>query len=228
MPEYEDRPRALQMAARVEKTDPPLLADVFAAAALGVIALLDDHRSLVGGEWYDEVAAWNGARIRKIMRRARSSEWDRAQTVPGLTIRHRTAEVRIFVPGVVDEAPRELRKLQIQSTPLDEPEQVSALALPPEPTLTVLLNPAVEMSWGKRGAQVAHAAQRCWQQLDRKARLDWNAANRPVRVVTPTHDLWDALLPTMSTTIRDGGFTEIAPGTLTAAAVLRGSRDAPG
>lgn len=215
------------MAARVEKIDPPLLDDVFAGAALGVIALLDDHRSLPGGEWHDEVTAWNGARIRKIMRRARASEWDRAQTVPGLTIAHRTAEVRVFVPGVVDEAPRELRKLQIQSTPLDEPEQVSELAAPADPTLTVLLNPSVEMSWGKRGAQVAHAAQRCWQRFERKDRLDWNAANRPVRVLTPTHGLWDELLPTMTTTIKDGGFTEIAPGTLTAAAALRRSRDAP-
>lgn len=215
------------MAARVEKIDPPLLDDVFAGAALGVIALLDDHRSLPGGEWHDEVTAWNGARIRKIMRRARASEWDRAQTVPGLTIAHRTAEVRVFVPGVVDEAPRELRKLQIQSTPLDEPEQVSELTAPADPTLTVLLNPSVEMSWGKRGAQVAHAAQRCWQRFERKDRLDWNAANRPVRVLTPTHGLWDELLPTMTTTIKDGGFTEIAPGTLTAAAALRRSRDAP-
>lgn len=208
------------MAARVEKNNPPLLDDVFAAAALGVIALLDHHRSLPGGEWHDEVAAWNGARIRKIMRRARASDWERAQSVPGLTIRRRTAEVRIFVPGVVDEAPRALSKLQIQSTPLDEPEQVSDVATPSNPTLTVLLNPEVEMSWGKRGAQVAHAAQRCWEKLDRGSRLDWNASNRPVRVLTPTRPLWDELLPTMAITIRDGGFTEIAPGTLTAAAAL--------
>ena len=52
MPKYEERPRALQMAARVEKVDPPLMGDVFAAAARGVIMLLDDSRSLPGGEWH--------------------------------------------------------------------------------------------------------------------------------------------------------------------------------
>ena len=213
--------RALQLATRVEKLDPPLLDDVFAATARGVIQLLDDHRSLPGGEWHDEVAAWNGARIRKIMRRARASAWQRAQSVPGLTIVHGTAEVRVFVPGPIDEAPPELSKLQIQSTPLDEPERIGQLDAVALPTLTVLLNPAVEMSWGKRGAQVAHAAQRCWEQLDRTERLDWNAATRPVRVHTPTLELWGELLPTMTTQIRDGGFTEIAPGTLTAAAVLQ-------
>lgn len=218
--DQQDRPRALQMAARVEKIDPPTLDDVFAAAALGVIALLDDHRSLPGGEWHDEVAAWNGARIRKIMRRARASAWERAQGVPGLTVRHGSAEVRVFVPGLIDEAPSELSKLQIQSTPLDEPLPVASLGPVDDPTLTILLNPAVEMSWGKRGAQVAHAAQRCWETLDRTDRLDWNAAMRPVQVVTPTSSLWDELLPETTTQIRDGGFTEIAPGTLTAAAMF--------
>lgn len=208
------------MAARVEKLTPPLLDDVFAGAALGVIALLDDYRSLPGGEWHDEVSAWNGARIRKIMRRARASAWERAQGVPGLTIRHGTAEVRIFVPGVIANAPFELSKLQIQSTPLDEPDRARSLEDVERPTLTVLLNPAVEMSWGKRGAQVAHAAQRCWQQLDRRDRLDWNAAGQPVRVLTPTDALWADLIDRVPTTIRDGGFTEIAPGTLTAAAEL--------
>ncbi|MFT7474752.1 MAG: peptidyl-tRNA hydrolase [Verrucomicrobiales bacterium] len=220
MSETEERPRALQMAAKVEKLDPPLLDDVFAAAAQGVIALLDDHRSLPGGEWHEEVAAWNGARIRKIMRRARASAWIRAQEVPGLTIVHGTAHVRVFVPGRIDEAPPELSKLQIQSSPLDEPERAATLEPVADPTLTILLNPAVEMSWGKRGAQVAHAAQRCWEGLERGDRLDWNAAGRPVRVVTPRPELWEVRLQNSSAQIRDGGFTEIAPGTLTSCASL--------
>lgn len=208
------------MAARVEKTDPPPLSDIFIGAARGVIALLDDHRSLPEGEWHDDVAAWRGARIRKIMRRGRASLWDRAQDLPGLTVRHGAAEVRIFVPGVMADAPRALRKLQIQASPLDEPEQISSLSPVAEPTLTILLHPEVEMSWGKRCAQVGHAAQRCWEQLDRTDRLDWNAASRHIRVHTPTPALWDELLPQATTTIRDGGFTEVAPGTLTAAAWL--------
>lgn len=222
--------RALQFAARVEKLEPPSLADVFVATALGVIAILDDHRSLPGGDWYDEVSAWNGARIRKIVRRARGSAWGRAHAVQGVTIVHGTAMVRAFVPGVIDQAPVELSKLQIQSTPLDEPPRT--VALPPRLStsprytetpvvLTIGLNPAVEMTWGKRAAQVAHAAHRCWEGLDRGDRLDWNAAGRQIDVVSPDPSLWAEVFADAPVQIRDGGFTEVAPGTNTAAAFLR-------
>ena len=217
----EEQPRrALQMAARVEKVDPPLLEDIFCAAALGVVMMLDHAKSLPDGDWHDEVAAWNGSRIRKIMRRARASAWQRAQEVPGLTVVHGTAEVRIFVPGLIDAAPPELSKLQIRSSPLDEPEQVDTMPGVEAPTLLVALDPAVEMSWGKRAAQVAHASQRCWEKLDRTQRMDWNAATRSVRVITPTAELWERVVADAPVVIRDGGFTEIAPGTRTAAAQL--------
>ncbi len=230
----EESPRAMQFAARVEKLEPPALSDVFAATALGVIAVLDDHRSMPGGEWHVEVAAWNGARIRKIVRRARGAAWERAQGVPGLTIVHGSAAVRAFVPGIIDQAPPELAKLQIQSTPLDEPSRVDALpsrgtgstAYADTPVvLTIGLHPAVEMSWGKRAAQVAHAAQRCWEQLDRTDRLTWNATGRHVDVVTPSAELWEAEFADAAVQIRDGGFTEVAPGTNTAAAFLRVTPD---
>lgn len=223
MSESPEPRRALQMAARVEKTDPPLLDDIFSAAALGVVMMLDHAKSLPGGEWHDEVSAWNGSGIRKIMRRARASAWQRAQEVPGLTVTHGTAEVRVFVPGLIDAAPPELSKLQIQSSPLDEPEQVEKMPTFEAPTLLVALDPAVDMSWGKRGAQVAHASQRCWEKLDRTQRLNWNAATRPVRVITPAAELWERFVADAPVVIRDGGFTEIAPGTRTAAAQLVGA-----
>lgn len=208
------------MATRVEKLSPPQVEDVFGAAARGVIAMLDDHRNLAGGEWHEDIQAWNGARIRKIMRRARGAAWEKAQEVPGLTVHYGSAQVRVFVPGFIDEAPPALAKLQIQSTPLDEPDPTARLEPTEHTTLTIALNPDVEMSWGKRAAQVAHAAQRSWESLDRTDRLDWNADGRRVRVVQPTVALWETLLTTAPTTIRDGGFTEVAPGTLTTAAQL--------
>lgn len=208
------------MAARVEKSDPPTVSDIFTASALGVIMMLDHAKSLPGGEWHDEVAAWNGARIRKIVRRARASAWERAQSVPGLTVRHGSAEVRVFVPSIIDDAPLEVSKLQIQSSPLDEPKTVNAMPTVDQPTMLIALDPAVEMSWGKRAAQVAHASQRLWQQLSRTERLDWNGATRPVQVIAPSQSLWDELVAVASVTIKDGGFTEVAPGTRTAAALL--------
>ena len=86
--------------------------------------------------------------------------------------------------------------------------------------MLIALDPAVEMSWGKRAAQVAHASQRLWQQLSRTERLDWNGATRPVQVIAPSQSLWDELVAVASVTIKDGGFTEVAPGTRTAAALL--------
>lgn len=216
----EERPRALQMATRVEKLSPPRLEDVFVATARGVVAMLDDHRNLPGGEWRDDIAAWNGARIRKIMRRARGTAWEKAQSVPGLNLHHESAQVRIFVPGFIDEAPPALAKLQIQSTPLNELEATVELDPIRFATLTVALNPTVEMSWGKQSAQVAHAAQRCWESLERRERLDWNADGRRVQVIRPTATLWESFLPSAETQIRDGGFTEVERGTLTAAARL--------
>lgn len=209
-------PLALQMAARVEKIAPPLVADILAAAARSVIELLEDERTRPGGEWHDAVAAWNGARIRKIMRRGRASAWDRAQDVPGVTVQVGTAEVRAFVPGPLDEAPRDLAKLQIQSTPLDEPEMISKLPTIDVCELLIAVTPDVEMSWGKLAAQCAHAGQRAWERAAPEARDRWRACGSVIRVVRPTNILWDELRSGPVEEIHDGGFTEIPAGTLTA------------
>ena len=217
-----DSPLALQLAARVEKIDPPLVDDIFAAAALAVIELLEDERSQpmtpLGepGEWYDEVAAWNGARIRKIMRRGRASAWRRAQDVPGVTVTVGTAEVRAFVPGPLDEAPRDLAKLQIQSSPLDEPALTSERPSIGVGELVIAVTPDLETSWGKLGAQCAHAGQRAWERSQPEARDRWRAMGSSVRLLHPDAALWDELRAGPVEAIRDGGFTEIPAGSLTA------------
>lgn len=220
-PEVE-RPLALQMAARVEKVDPPLVDDVFAAAALSVIRLLDDERSAPGGEWHDEVATWNGARIRKIMRRGRASAWERAQQVPGVTVRLGTAEVRAFVPGPVDAAPRDLAKLQIQSTPLGDVERSDRL-VGADGSLVIVTTPEVEMSWGKLAAQCAHGGQRVWERAGSEARAQWEADGAPIRVIHAEPGLWDEVRGMDPVEIRDGGFTEIPSGTLTVCAFWHSS-----
>ncbi len=218
----EGSPLALQMAARVEKLDPPLVDDILAAAARSVIELLDDERSRPEGEWHDAVAAWNGARIRKIMRRGRASPWQRAQDVPGVTVTVGTAEVRAFVPSPLDDAPRDLAKLQIQSTPLDEPELVSERPTIEVGELVIAVTPDLEMSWGKLAAQCAHAGQRAWERATPEARDRWRAAGSPVRLVHPDGGLWDELRSGPVEEIRDGGFTEIPAGSLTAIGWIEG------
>lgn len=212
-----DSPLALQLAARVEKLDPPLVDDVLAGAALAVIRLISDERSQPGGAWHDAVSAWNGSKIRKLMRRGRASAWERAQSVPGVTVVVGTAEVRAFVPGPMASAPTDLAKLQIQTPPLDQPDRADVL---PEDAarpgvLVIAVTPDVDMSWGKLAAQCAHAGQRLWERTDDEARSRWQAAGNPIAIVRPTATLWPDLLDGANVQIHDGGFTEIPAGTLT-------------
>lgn len=217
-------PLALQIAVRVERDDPPTTVEAATAAALATIALLDDPRSGPGGPWHDDVRRWTSARIRKIVRRARGSAWTRVQAVDGVTVGPTRpggaspVEARAFVPGPIDRVPRPVGRLQIQSTPLDDPPRVAAL---PDRVagLVVAVTPEVEMSWGKQAAQCAHAAQRAWATASARRRSAWDAAGRPLTVIHPDHRLWERLVDEADVTIRDGGYTEIPAGTRTTAAV---------
>ena len=204
------------MAVRVEKLDPPTTTAICAAAALATIGLLEDDRSRPGGSWHEAVAAWNGDRIRKLVRRGRASAWDRAQVPDGVTVERDGAEVRAYVPGPLDEAPEALAKLRIKSTALDEVEQVSTL--PQVSGLMIAVTPLVEMSWGKQAAQCAHAGQWAWMRSDSEIVARWDVAGRPITIVHPSPALWDGVADTAPVQIRDGGYTEIPAGTRTAVA----------
>ncbi|MGH1506187.1 MAG: peptidyl-tRNA hydrolase [Acidimicrobiales bacterium] len=214
----EERPWAMQLAARVEKIDPPPVDAIWEAAILATVGLLADGRSCGDGPWAEAVDHWNGRRIRKIVRRARGAAWERAQAADGVTVHHRGAEVRAFVPCPVDAPPAEVARLQIQSTPLDEPDADRAEPTSPG-TLVVTLTPEVEMSWGKRAAQSAHAGQWAWMRADDERRATWAAAGRPVRVhMAADSTAWADAVDAATVEIHDGGFTEIAAGTKTAVA----------
>ena len=209
----EPAPWALQLAVRVEKLTPPTTAGACAATALATIELLDDDRSKPGGIWHTAVDTWNGARIRKIVRRARASAWVRAQSTSGVTVERDGAQARAFVPSPMDQAPREVTKLQIQSTALDDVSQIDSLPELAAPTLVLAITPHFEMSWGKQAAQCAHAGQRAWMTSEPDTIAAWNIAGRPITVLHPTAALWDSLDDVATTRIHDGGFTEIPPGT---------------
>lgn len=210
-----ESPWALQLAVRVEKAAPPLVAAVCRATVLATIALLDDERSGPGGPWHEAVSTWNGVRIRKIVRRGRASAWERAQGVDGVTIVHEGAEVRAFVPSRMNEAPREITKLQIQATPLDEPERDDELPALDDGAMVVAVTPEVEMTWGKRAAQCAHAGQLLWRDAPAERRSTWDDAGRPVVVIHPTRSLWQRIDAIAEVRVHDAGYTEIPPDTNT-------------
>lgn len=112
----------LPLVVHIEKTDPPARTDALRTAARAVLTMLSDERSLGEGEWAQLMRDWQDARIRKVVRRARGAEWRKASALPGITVTGEQAEVRVFPPVPLDGWPKELAKLQVSGTDLDDPE----------------------------------------------------------------------------------------------------------
>ncbi|MFJ1569112.1 aminoacyl-tRNA hydrolase [Streptomyces erythrochromogenes] len=206
----------LPLVVRIEKAEPPARTDALETAARAVLVLLTDERAHGEGEWAQAVRDWQDARIRKVVRRARGAEWRKAETLPGITVHGDAAQVRVFPPVPLDGWPKELAKLQVSGTDLDDPEPVAAAdgtALP-----VLWLNPALEMSAGKAMAQAGHAAQLAWWELTRAERAAWQESGFRLAVRTAARERWAELSGSGLPVVRDAGFTEIAPGSATVVA----------
>jgi peptidyl-tRNA hydrolase len=205
----------LTLVLRVEKAERPGQTDALETAARAVLAILADERSGGDGHWAEAMRNWQDARIRKVVRRARGAEWRRASALPGITVTGETAEVRVFPPVPLDEVPRDLAKLQVTGTDLEDPEPPGA----PDPAEPVLwVNPGLTMSTGKTMAQVGHAAQLAWWELSDADRKAWSADRfgLSVRIAAPTR--WRTLLTSGLPVVQDAGFTEVEPGSYTVVA----------
>ncbi|MFE5038806.1 peptidyl-tRNA hydrolase [Streptomyces sp. NPDC056683] len=205
----------LPLVVRIEKSAPPARTDALETAARAVLSLLSDARVLGDGEWAQAVRDWEDARIRKVVRRARGAEWRRAGELPGITLTGKSAEVRVFPPVPLDGWPKELAKLQVSGTELDDPEPpVDADRSAP----VLWLNPELEMSAGKAMAQAGHGAQLAWWALSEEEREAWRDAGFPLAVRTADPAEWRELTRSGLPLVRDAGFTEIAPGSCTVVA----------
>lgn len=205
----------LPLVVHIEKTAPPARTDALRTAARAVLTILSDERSLDEGDWARVMRDWQDARIRKVVRRARGAEWRKASALPGITVTGDSAEVRVFPPVPLDGWPKELAKLQVSGTDLDDPEPPAA----PDPAGPVLwLNPDLDMSAGKTMAQAGHGAQLAWWELSETERKAWREAGFPLSVATPDAARWRELTLSGLPVVRDAGFTEIAPGSCTVVA----------
>lgn len=205
----------LPLVVRIEKAEPPARTDALEAAARAVLDILADERSLGDGEWAQAMRDWQDARIRKVVRRARGAEWRKAAALPGIAVTQGRAEVRVFPPVPLDGWPKELAKLQVSGTDLDDPEPPAA----PDVAGPVLwLSPELDMSAGKAMAQAGHGAQLAWWELSEADRKAWREAGFPlaVRTAEPAH--WQDLTVSGLPVVRDAGFTEIVPGSCTVVA----------
>jgi peptidyl-tRNA hydrolase len=224
---------ALPLVIHVERAAPPTRTDALEGAARAVLYFLADPRvTQDDGEWAAAVRAWETGRIRKVVRRARGAAWQRALALPGITVRHRTAEVRVYPPVPVDDWPPDLARLQVSGTELEESEPPGEV---PAGTAVLWLNPELPMTAGKAMAQVGHAAQLAWWRLEPRVRSEWkdrdfDLAVRPAgfcqQESTAPAERWAELVASGLPVVRDGGFTEVAPGSCTVVADLPALRPA--
>jgi peptidyl-tRNA hydrolase len=222
------REYALPFVIHVEKADPPYRTDAIEAAARATLVFLSDPRvTEADGEWADAVRRWTDGRIRKVVRRARGANWRRAAALPGVTIVHRSAEVRVYPPVPNDDWPPDLSRLQVSGTDLEDPPQEVPDSGPQRrppglaPTLPVLyLNPHLSMTAGKAMAQAGHGAQLAWWAADGRGRSAWKDSGFDLAVRTAEPAQWEELLASGLPVVRDGGFTEVEPGSSTVVADL--------
>ncbi|MFG2777199.1 aminoacyl-tRNA hydrolase [Streptomyces prunicolor] len=202
----------LPLVVRIERDAPPARTDALETAARAVLTILSDDRAVGDGEWAQVMRDWQDARIRKVVRRARGAEWRRAEALPGITVTGKSAEVRVFPPVPLDGWPKDLARLQVSGTDLDDPEPPADA----DPTAPVLwLNPDLDMSAGKTMAQTGHGAQLAWWELSDEERTAWRQAGFPLSVRTADPARWAELTSSGLPLVKDAGFTEIAPGSAT-------------
>lgn len=216
---------AMPIVLHIPKAEPPARSALLEAAAVATVALCLDPR--VGpdadgnpGPWQDAFRAWNDARIRKVSRRARGAHWRAAQEVAGVTVDHGGAQARALVPGPVGELDPRISRLQIGGTdlPPDEPEPA------PDGVPVLWVNEALGMSVGKAAAQVGHASMLFAGALDVASARAWAASGYRCAVRDADPDRWAGLLTRVGSgtavAVRDAGYTEVAPGSVTVVAAV--------
>ncbi|WP_080796516.1 aminoacyl-tRNA hydrolase [Corynebacterium pacaense] len=208
--------QAMQIVLHIPRADPPRRTDVLDAAARAVVKLCLDPRVATDPEFRQGLSAWYGHLIRKVVRRARNSAWEKVQALPGVTVEDSGAQVRAFLPGPVSQVPAEIGKLQISGTelPRDEPRAIDD-AWP-----VIYIDAGLDMTLGKAAAQVGHAsmllaAARPLAWVQWWARGDFMLHVR--EVATPEFRALAASADAV--VVRDAGYTEVAPDSVTVVAI---------
>lgn len=208
--------QAMQIALNIPKQDPPTRTALLEAAAEAVLRVCLDDRVIIDPQWNEGVTTWYDHLIRKVARRARNKQWEDVQSLPGVTVDRDGAQVRAFVPSSVAAVDPLIKKLQIRGTelPADAPGDIDR-SLP-----AIAIDAALEMSVGKAAAQVGHgsmllAARMTPEQVDK-----WAQAGFVIQVREVSHEYLEELAGRAgAVAVRDAGFTEVAPDSLTVVAV---------
>lgn len=219
-PHFEDPTKpetvqAMQIVLKLPKTDPPARHNILAAAAQAVVRVCLDERVATDYAIHEAFHAWYGHLIRKVVRRARNAGWEHIQHLPGITATVEDAQARAFVPSAVNAVPAEIKKLQISGTDVPWEEEL------PEPTEPVVIycDAGLVMSVGKAAAQVGHASMMLAAQRPVEFVEAWAKAGFPLAVREVPSEVFQAHCEAPdAVAIRDAGFTEVEPGSITVVA----------
>lgn len=160
----------------------------------------DDER------WRDAFEEWWSHSFRKVCLRAEPREWEAVRTLDHV----RVGDVACLPPVRKAARDRVLVRMQALSDPAGPlPELGDSI---PD-GLTFVVAVALGMSAGKTLAQVGHAAL-----------MADPATADDIRVLGARSDRWDTLVATAEAVVRDGGLTEILPGSETVLVLRRGSQ----
>lgn len=204
--EEEVEPYVLPIIVRLERNEPvPSHEEVLHAVAYGMASFFDDARTAPGGWWHNQTLKWLEGRIRKVVRRARGSEWEAVKAMENVYVKKGNAEIVILPPHPVDETPAQVKKLQVSGLELAHDD----LYVKEEKGLMISVNPALGMSTGKIAAQVGHAVQLAIFNSPKEKVRSWRENNFRINFCGwSDYDHWTAV-------IHDAGFTEIPAGSET-------------
>ncbi|GAB3757305.1 aminoacyl-tRNA hydrolase [Microlunatus parietis] len=228
--------RAMQLVLRLERTAEPSWHAAAGLAATAAARLCLDPRAEPGGPWAEAIAAYCAGHIRKVTRRARGAHWAALADLPGIALADGDTEVIALLPGRIAELDKRVARLQVGGTdlPVDDAPDLGPSTGSGHGVLRLWLPPEPVMSLGKTMAQTGHAGmiaaallaaddpdtltawadQGCPATARRVGAADWQQLSERLA------DAGEAWQDQRLLAVRDAGFTEIAPGTITVIAQL--------
>ena len=191
--ENDDDPLVMYLVVRRRTTRP--FAELATAAALATRRCA--HRFRDDDRWRDGFDDWWRHSFRKVCLRAEPREWEAVRELD----HERVGDVACLPP--VRRSAREPVLVRMQALS-EEAGPLPELGEPAADGLTLVVATALGMSSGKTLAQIGHAALMCYLDPD-----------LGIRVAGATGEEWAALARTAVAVVRDGGLTEITPGSET-------------
>lgn len=180
----------------------------------------------------DALVSWYGARIRKVARRARNKKWRDVQSLPGATVTVGTASARAFRPCAVVDTPPRINRLQIEGTDLPLPRDAEHV-LQGDGHPVIYVDASLGMTVGKAAAQVAHGSMLLAAAMDVGRAQEWADTGCALHVCevdarrfaevreAAEHREGSGRPDKSAAVVRDAGYTEVAPDSVTVVALDR-------